>query len=241
MNYPDTLEQEGLYHFKNFFEEKDIEPIERDIFDVACGLLSSRGGGLLPEFQPGEVDRALVRLVSEFTNLQGPMYDRLQQMPSLLAVPGQPKILEIASKALKTDRLGVWPRTQLRMDMPNDAANTIRWHNDYIYNGGTTASLTFWFPLLDISDEMGPLLFAPRSHTLNLKPIRTGGPEKFDYDLSKETLEKLEIIKPAVRRRDLVVFHGLLWHAGQLNKTKDRARLSGLFRLQDLNKIEMRS
>ncbi len=239
MDITEPLRTDGYCHLRGFFGPAEIERVESDIFAVVCGLSASLGAASPAAFRPGAVDRAVVELVRRFPQAQGVLYDRLQQMPSLLAFPAMDNILALAAAGLGSERVGVWPRTQLRMDLPQDAVNLIRWHNDYMYNRGTAASLTFWFPLVDAVPEMGPLMFARGSHLLALEPVRTGGPERFDYDLPREIVEGLDVVTPPAARGDLVVFHSRLWHSGQLNRSSDRARLSGLFRLQDLNTVEV--
>ena len=233
------IQDKGVAVLRGYLSNDLLESIENDVFDVVAGVSASVNLGAASQVVPGEVDRAVVAAIKRRPGLQPVIYDRLQQMPNLLASPARSEFQSLAQELLGTKRIGVWPRTQLRMDLPGDQRNLIRWHNDYMYNKGTTESYTFWFPLADLTDEMGPLKFALGSHKLKLDVIETSGPERFNFDLAETVVEKLDVVTPQVKRGDLVVFHSLLWHTGQINKTVDRARLSGLFRLQNLNRLEV--
>jgi hypothetical protein len=235
----ENIKDKGVAVLRGYLSNDLLESIENDVFGVVAGVSASVNFSAASQFFPGEVDRTVVEAIKRRPDLQPVIYDRLQQMPNLLASPARNEFQSLAQELLGTKRIGVWPRTQLRMDLPGDQHNLIRWHNDYIYNKGTVDSYTFWFPLADLTEEMGPLKFALGSHKRNLDAIETKGPERFSFDLPEATVAKLDVVTPQVKRGDLVVFHSLLWHTGQINKTADRARLSGLFRLQNLNRLEV--
>ena len=116
-------------------------------------------------------------------------------MPPLLAIPQLSSIQGLTSEALNSKNLGVWPRVQLRMDIPEDEKNVINWHNDYIYNKGTQHSYSFWFPLVPLTQEMGLLDFAVGSHKDDgLVPTTSNPRNKFGRTVQSDLLERFEII-----------------------------------------------
>jgi ectoine hydroxylase-related dioxygenase (phytanoyl-CoA dioxygenase family) len=237
------LQQDGFCVIENFFSRETIDDVLKSIEKVIEGVIESAGLRAREYIdQRDEVDETIVRLIATNPKLQPILYDRLQQMPALLAFPGKSSIITIASEILESSRIGVWPRTQLRMDLPGDEENVINWHNDYIYNGGTVDSYTFWFPLVSLNEDMGYIDFAKGSHLLT-EDIRyqMAGPEKkFKITIPDDQKHKLNIVTPKPAVGDLVIFHCKTWHTGKLNKSKKNARLSGLFRMQNLNKLEIK-
>jgi hypothetical protein len=235
------LDQAGYLLLKNYFSQDFISTITDSIMSVIEGVVASVG--LEEEFDFGaysEVDEVLVKLISMRPELQSTIYNRLQQMPLLLAVPGHVSITKLASEILSSSRIGVWPRVQLRMDLPADSENVINWHNDYIYNKGTSCSYTFWFPLVSLNDETGYLDFARGSHlSSDVSYEFMGSDHKFKIKIPQKTLSEFDIVTPKPSVGDLVVFHSQTWHTGKLNKSKNKARLSGLFRMQNLNTLEL--
>lgn len=236
------LELDGYLILSDYFSGDFISTLTDSIMSVIEGLASSLELDEELDFSDcDEVDEALVKLLSSHPKLQSTLYDRLQQIPALLAVPGHNSITKLASEILSSSRLGVWPRMQLRMDLPGDSENVINWHNDYIYNKGTSSSYTFWFPLVSMNDETGYLDFAKGSHSVSSEiSYEMMGPEhKFKIKLPEKTLTDFNIVTPKPSVGDLVVFHSQTWHTGKLNTSKNKARLSGLFRMQNLNALEL--
>ncbi len=237
------ISKDGFLFIPGFFSTEDLAPLQDDLDRLICAF--SQGIGLpedkLAPENAEERDRLLVRMLRQRPELQPVLYDRLQMMPSLLALPSHPKVLGLSQEVLGVEEVGVWPRVQLRFDRMNDEKNLIGWHTDHLYNQGTEHSYTFWIPIVPISREMGLLLFARNSHTRNdLHFTQTKGERRFHYDLDEETLSALDIFSHEYYSPgDLVLFHSRFVHSGQLNEHPDRARLTVLFRMQDLNQLEV--
>ena len=229
----------GFLVIRNFFDTQDLVPLWEDLHRLASAFCQ----GLCIDVEtvdPSESDRLIVNIINHRPQLQPVLYDRLQNVPSLLAIPSHPKVRRLAQHLLGTDRYGIWPRMQIRMDRYEDRRNLIEWHHDYLYNQGTKHSYTLWMPLVNFENAMGVLLIAKRSHKLgNVNFIKTQGPNRFDYTLSKEVVAGLDIVSPdCYRAGDLVVFHSLVLHSGTINTLAHRARLTALFRIQDLSTLE---
>jgi len=238
------IQGKGYLIIENFFHKSELQSCWDGIDSLAksfakrIGLDLNKFDGLIPE----ERDRMLVLILKERPDLQSLIYNRLQMIPSLLALPSHKKFKELSTILLQTSSYGVWPRLQVRLDLYNDEKNVIGWHHDYLYNKGTKSSYTFWMPLVSITKEMGTLLLAEQSHKLDLEDLKfepIDNQRRFVFSLNPETLKNLELFqKESFSAGDLVIFHSMLIHSGMLNTLEDRARLTVLFRMQNLEKLE---
>lgn len=236
--------EEGYIIIKNFFSQSELLPYWSSINTLAQAF--ARGIGLdIREFNdvpPDELDRRFVSIIKRRPDLQSILYDRLQVLPELLALPSHQRFQRLAMELLKTKSIGVWPRMQVRFDLCGDKKNVIKWHHDYLYNKGTSNSYTFWMPMVSITKEMGTLLLAERSHKLQLQdevfePLEVNS--RFAFNLREEILKQLQYWQPeSFQAGDLVIFHSLFVHSGMLNTVHDRARMTVLFGLQDLETLE---
>jgi hypothetical protein len=227
-------------YIPNFLDQSDLTPLWQDIDLVVEAFSDSLGLSKDSRTTQDQRDRSLLKILKKRPDLQSVLYDRLQMMPRLLAFAAQPKILEISQQVLGTHRIGVWPRMQLRFDKQHDEKNLIGWHTDYLYNQGTSDSVTFWIPIVNVTSLMGMLLFARGTHkNSHLNFVKRDNGRRFHYDLEEDTLKTLDIFShEKYNAGDLILFHSQLAHSGQINEDPDRARLTILFRMQNLNNLE---
>ena len=239
MDIKTDIANNGILVLDNFFSEMDLRSIQVEMRELILSFESIMG--LAPSQTFNTLDERFVHLLNKFPHVQPFLYDRLQLMPSLLALPSNLKVMQVAESLLETTHIGVWPRVQLRMDLFNDDYNVIGWHTDYIYNKGTRDSYTFWAPLVPVVADMGGLLFAKKSHLRDdIQFIKSSESRRFEYTLSEETLNSLDISSSGVfNLGDLVIFHSQYIHAGTANQNSNRARMTALFRMQNLNTLEV--
>lgn len=235
------LDLDGFTVIKEFFDEKDFHPIREDLVSLLRAFY--RGCNLDFDFAqmlPNEIDRMMVTLLFKRPDLKSVFYDRLQQMPALLALPNHSKIRKIGSDILDTNALGVWPRVQMRFDSYQDEKNLIEWHHDYLYNQGTSQSYTFWIPLVNTEADMGELQVARGSHRCSspIKFIQSSRNNRFNFSVDSSDLRQFEILRPSLKVGDCLILNGLTLHSGALNDNKERARLTILFRIQNLNRLD---
>lgn len=230
----------GYSLVRGFINGAELGRIQEEIRQLALAFYSQMNVKV-KEAPLAEVDRLLVDILHQRPDWQSILYQRLQQIPWVLAATTLPQVQSLARQLLNTEAIGIWPRVQVRLDLLDDKNNHIKWHHDYLYNRGTQDSFTYWIPLVDIDKSMGLLQIAEASHinadSFNFE--RTGDSSKFDYNLSDEQVERLKIeIPDHYKAGDLAIFHSKTIHSGALNTNPDRARLTLLFRLQNLHTIE---
>ena len=235
----EMLEKNGFVVIKNFLDVNQLKLIQEDIERLAYSIADSCKVNI--ERSPlNEVDRLLVSLLKERPEIQGIVYDRLQMLPTVLALPNSHNVMDLAKKLHDTERLGVWPRVQIRMDLKNDEYNKIGWHSDYMYNKGTKESYTFWIALVDMNKEMGIPEIAKGSHKItDINFVEDSSERRFEYTLPDDVISSFNIFATeSLNAGDLILFHDLALHTGKMNKDDTRARLTAIFRMQNLNKLE---
>lgn len=240
-NYFDEIHEQGYLLLHGFFSDADLGPIWRDI-DHLVEAFCRQAELPCPAVDARQRDRRVAGIINQRPDLQSDLYERLQQLPALLALANHPKIRALAETILTTEKIGVWPRIQMRMDLYQDEFNRIAWHTDYMYNQGTDDSFTFWMPLVNVEPDMGLLRIAPRSHHIadQFEFCKIDSTNRFAYTLKDEDVNCLEIETPqSDRAGDLVVFHSKVIHCGAINFNPHRARLTALFRMQNLNSLEV--
>jgi ectoine hydroxylase-related dioxygenase (phytanoyl-CoA dioxygenase family) len=233
-------EKNGYDIVPGFLTAENLLNIQLDLRRLADAM--GEKIGISSEGTPAsEIDRTFVKILKSQPKWQSILYQRLQQVPSVISTCSLPQVSDMSQSLLKTEAIGVWPRIQVRLDLFEDSANHIRWHHDYLYNRGTQESFTFWIPLVDLDASMGLLQIARGSHITadSFEFEKTSDINKFDYNLSKEQVDRLDIVVPqSYQAGDLAVFNSKTIHSGTLNQNPDRARLTLLFRLQNLHTLE---
>lgn len=230
------LEDNGYVVIKEFLSDDELSPLLSELRSLALafGITNEQ----LNSFKT--IDEAFVEIIKNNKNLKPFLYDRLQQLPQLLKIPSTNKIFNLSKLILKTSSIGVWPRIQIRLDLAEDSENLIEWHTDYAYNRGTSNSYTFWLPLVPIDKSMGPIAMVVGSHKKEYKFITNTKGRRHSLTLEDEEIKKLDAIQiDQFQAGDLVLFHSQFLHSGMINTLKNRARLVCVFRMQNLNTLEI--
>ncbi|WP_342228109.1 phytanoyl-CoA dioxygenase family protein [Rickettsiella endosymbiont of Rhagonycha lignosa] len=229
-----SFDKNGFLILKNFLTHDEIVAIQQQILELSTAI-NGKYNFLIGE----HIDQHLLKLLTQKKIKQSQLYDRLQHIPGILALPSNLKILNLAKQLLRAKYLGIWPRIQLRFDIFGDRWNVINWHNDYMYNRGTESSITFWIPMVHITKKMGPIKLARGSHRQEYIFIQIQN-AKFDFTLSQENIDSLDLLEHnEYLPGDICILHSKTIHTGCLNEDQNRARLTCIFRLQDLTKLEL--
>jgi ectoine hydroxylase-related dioxygenase (phytanoyl-CoA dioxygenase family) len=159
-------------------------------------------------------------------------YEVFHSLPSVLSLSGHPLVLELVSSAgIVTPTAGSTP--VIRLDRPGENFRLTPWHRDYWFSFLSERAVVLWFPLVDLSPDMGLLRVLPGSHKFGVIPIRErSDPEPFepieDYDKYPGCLD-IELAESEI----LILSQNLL-HKSGINNSK-KIRMSVQLRFNDLN------
>lgn len=158
------------------------------------------------------------------------LYERMKLSQNLKAFSELPELIKAAYTLFDCNVTS--KAIRFRMDQPHSTRHLAVWHQDHAYVGGSTDTVTAWVPLQDTPWEMGPLLIVPGSHHLALKHIDGPIGRKVAWPLGGANTRE-QIIGMPMRRGDVLLFHSLLLHSGQVNLS-DRVRYSVQVRYEPL-------
>ena len=128
------------------------------------------------------------------------------------------------------------------MDHPNEDKFRAFWHQEYPAQLRSINGIVFWSPLVDMSPEIGPVSFLPKSHLEGpLKVFQDFGSQgqsrvgAYTLRLSQEDalLEKYTSTAPILEIGDVVCVDYLTVHASGFNRS-NRTRWSMQYRYFDM-------
>lgn len=154
----------------------------------------------------------LVAYFEEHPEIESQVYNDIRKAPWCGQFARLDAITNPVREILGTP-IGLFKKIPFRIDMPRCVAEIAHWHQDYFYVKGNTDVITAWVPMQDTRFLNGCLSIMPRSHRL--------GPIEHDLVIGKKrvpaSIFQNEIRMVELRKGDLLLFHSLLLHSGNLN------------------------
>lgn len=224
------FERDGVLILKGFYDLKSqIEPIQRQIYEI-IGLIINKYGLSIKRstFSPERFDSGFQELIRCNRSYGAEVYDAVKQIPAFVRLVSHEAHDNLFRQLRKNALPGVAGGGYgVRIDNPEEDKFRAGWHQEYPAQLRSLDGVVFWSPLVEITDDMGPVQFAIGSHIEGPVPVYTrtpGHPEKtnaYGLILKNETelLKKYQIVAPLTRPGDLVVIDFLLLHASGFNQS----------------------
>lgn len=175
-----------------------------------------------------EDNRTLDELFSALCRIDrhrgGYVYDAIQWLPEYLEILSTSGLVAASRILLDTERVISPPLLSwVRIDRHGEQQNTFPWHQDYTYNLASRPTITAWLPLLDITEDMGPLTVVPGSHNFH-HPVEVHETDRYASITGIEVDElEAQAITVTPQAGEALFFHELLLHRSGANQS-DRAR-----------------
>ena len=211
---------------------RDLKPIALEIIRKtppvsrhAAGLAKKPFGAIFDWSIRSEKDNAVTRV----------FYELFPTAFATIGLAGHPFFTRVSRQ------LGVrhpLPSTLpiLRIDRPSEARYLTPAHQDYWYSMLSDRSVTYWFPLLPVTEAMGPLWVVPGSHRAGLLPIKRWTAEN-PYAL-KDDVNGSRYLPVFLKEDEVLVFSQYLIHKSGVNRS-DRARITIQVRHNDLTDLRV--
>ena len=237
--------EEGLLAIKGFFDvEKEIEPIQFGIWKI-LRLLFNKYKINVPskEFTPETFDYGYNELIAKDRKYGGEVYDAIKQIPAFMRYFSLEKNELLFSQLRKTSMPGIAALGYgIRIDNPREEKYRSLWHYEYRDQLRSQDGVVFWSPLVNITEELGPVQICPKSHKGGLVKSYARDPENPDktgaYALrlenESELIKKYGVIAPLSKPGDLLIMDFLTLHSSGKN-ISNRSRWSMQFRYFNFN------
>jgi Protein involved in biosynthesis of mitomycin antibiotics/polyketide fumonisin len=237
------FEENGFLVLPGFYARADVEAVQRGAYEVIGAVMLRHGvRDTRPPFAPETFDAGYMELIAQNRAWGGEIYDLVKEIPAFTRLTAHPAHEEL----MRQLRPGSIPRlpaggSGIRIDNPNEDRFRAMWHQEYPAQLKSPDGLVFWSPLVPVTEDLGPVIFAPGSHREGQIPVFNADPEKAGrtgaYALKlvgeAKLLEKYGQVAPLSSPGDLVILDFLVLHASGYNRG-NRPRWSMQFRYYNL-------
>lgn len=236
----ESFNKDGFLIVPNFYDlENEIIPIQKDIYNI-LGLVAEKYGIELnrPNFSSETFDAGYVSIIEKNRTYGGEIYDAVKQIPSFLRLVSSKKNEVVFGEIRPNSLPGIAAAGHgLRINNPFEEKFRANWHQEYPSQLRSLDGLVFWSPLIQVKEEVGPVIICPGSHIEGPIPVFTHDPRNKEkegaYSLVLKNEEilinKYKQVAPLSKPGDLVLMDFLVLHASGYNVSK-RALWSMQFR-----------
>jgi phytanoyl-CoA hydroxylase len=228
----DSFNSNGFLIIRDFADKAKCEAI----LDVAKAHLNHKIEPIETEIGYGDKSKDYRRDVVDYSSKleeQTPTVRRLRQVYSRDILFKEwmenSKIRPILEQVLD-DQVAITTahHNSIMTKMPHSSTET-GWHQDrrYWHFGGNNL-VSVWLALDEEYSENGVLEFIPKSHTMSFGPEQFDEKEYFreDYPQNMSLIETK--VSTTLQRGDIVLFHSLLLHRANANKT-DKPKIAFVY------------
>ena len=229
-----SLEEKGFFIFKNESVIEFKKLINETLCEAVKTIMKLNKSFLLNLnldniLDVGELVSHIHRYEKEnfFTRS---FYEVFPSIPSVISLINHDLILKIVSFAgIKQPLAGTVPL--IRFDRPNEDHFLTPWHQDFWYSFLSENSIVIWFPLSNITDDMGHLKIIEGSHKKGVFPFKKhAGNEPYEPIMKFDEKEASEV---RLDENEILVFNQKLVHKSGQNRS-DKIRITIQFRFNDL-------
>jgi phytanoyl-CoA hydroxylase len=202
--------EQGYVIVRNLLGQDDYDPLGETVLDLVEARAHRRFSGLH--------DPELRDFFDANREVESYVYNAIRITPSIQSLGTDRRLARVVGALLQDERFGVLEKMILRIDLPYWEHEVAHWHQDYFYVRGNTEIITAWIPLQTVIPANGCLLVAPGSHALGVieHTDRIGKRHCPPEDI----LDALTVVQAEMTRGDVLFFHSLLLHSGQLNRSE---------------------
>lgn len=215
----------GFVKIPGFYDrEREIEPIQRAVYEIIGAVIRRHGLPITREpFSPDHFDAGFMDLVAIDRRLGSEVYDALKLIPAFVRLAASEKNEGILRQLRQTTLPGFIARGYgIRIDIPGEHAYRALWHQEYLFQLRSRDGLTLWSPLVGVTAEMGPVVFACGSHTEGIHRVHaseTNKPGTYAWIIENESqvLGKYQHAAPISHPGDLIILDFQVLHCSGFN------------------------
>ncbi|WP_417425564.1 phytanoyl-CoA dioxygenase family protein [Hoeflea sp.] len=239
----DEFQSNGFVAIPGFYNPDDVSAVQSGIYAIIGAVMARHGiADTRPDFAPGNFDVGYMDMIRSNRQWGGEVYDLVKEIPAfnrLIAHLDHEKVMrQLRPGAVPGLTAG---GSGIRIDNPNEDRFRAMWHQEYPAQLKSPDGLVFWSPLVEITADLGPVMFCPGSQRegqlavchADLENSGRTGAYALKLAAEEELLARYDKAAPLSRPGDLVVLDFLVLHASGYNRS-DRPRWSMQFRYYNL-------
>ncbi|GAV19740.1 phytanoyl-CoA dioxygenase [Mariprofundus micogutta] len=214
------FKKDGVLVLRGFYDlEKEIKPIQHAIYEIIGRVIGKNGFPIkqLP-FSSDTFDSGFNELIGMNRGCGSEIYDAVKQIPAFIRLLANERHELIFSQLFDTKLPGIAAAGYgIRIDNPHEERFRASWHQEFLSQLRSMEGVVYWSPLVNITEELGPVEFSIGSQVEGVLPVRTSDPDDPEktgaYGVrivdEEKYLAKYPLVAPLTSPGDLVV---LDWH-----------------------------
>ena len=233
----DNFKEDGIAIIPDFASQSELDDLKNGILNLVEKKFKSFDSNFHVS-QLGVTNNDLDSLINEL-RVRNPLfgsqiYSATKKLPQFARFASSLKSEHLARELMGSKQVAFSDRGWgLRIDYPNDRKFSTPLHQDYHTQIGSRDGIVIWVPLTDVSMDMGPLIFWPKSHQLGILPVKystiANGSTDLEIEINPTTLAEFRKTQVEVKAGTAVVINFLTLHQSGFNLSQ-RNRFSLLSR-----------
>lgn len=228
---------DGYCLIRSFFDvEDEILPIQKSIYDLTIQVAKRHNIPVkTTTFAPEKFDEVYRQILDFDRNIAGEVYDLIKQLPPFLRLVCGKKSEELFCKIRNSDAPGIGSGSYgIRIDNPSETKFLSHWHQEFFYQPQSLDGIVFWTPLVQMSQNIGPVRILENSHKDGLCDYAKNYMHKsgaYQYGIHREgsVIKKYKQKEPLTNPGDLLIMDFLTIHSSGYNMS-NRSRWSVQYR-----------
>lgn len=223
-----AFQKDGVLVLRNFYDkETEIRPIQQKIWEI-LGIIYEKYDTSIEqgEFSSETFDEGFNELIAINRQYGGDVYDAIKHIPAFVRLSGLSKNEQLFAELREDSIPGLASNGNgIRIDNPNEEKFRSLWHYEYRDQLRSIDGIVLWTPLVDMTNDLGPVQICPGSHIDGLRrsyakdpdnPEKTGA-YALRLENEQDLLRQFEVITPLLNAGDLVVMDFLTLHSSGKN------------------------
>ncbi len=197
-SYSTELLEKGYVHIKSFYKVDQIKQINQKIIQVINSVSSFYLGNSCEDIslEGGAINKILQHMQYNRRDLISIIYDAVKTIPEFCRLVSSEQNIELAKLMRTTDSIGITRGGEgIRMDLPREEKFMAPWHQDYLSQFGSYDGLVFWAPLVNITQDIGPIKVLINSHKEGLLPVYYENTESINTAYGMRICDEEKLIK----------------------------------------------
>lgn len=212
---------EGVLHLQQVVSPDFLSALRHHIARWSALLAENEGlTAIAVSSEQSAFDANVLLMREKCPPLASRFYDAVKKIPEVVQWCSSAELVSWAKQLLQTEEVGFAARGWgMRIDYPSDNVHKTQLHQEFVSQLCSPRGVVMWTPLRDVTADMGPVIYYPRSHKDGLFPIHADGRDSRSQviDREEEVRSAFVALQPEVKAGDVLVIDFLALHESGVN------------------------